>query len=44
MPGAPFVMVGIINLLVMIGTILVRRRTGYRSPQYLASREELKGQ
>jgi MFS family permease len=44
MPGAPFVMVGIINLIVMTGAILVRRRTGYRSPQYLVSQEELKGQ
>ncbi len=40
MPGAPFVMVGIINLLVMVGAILVRRRTGYRSPRYLASRSD----
>lgn len=38
MPGAPFVMVGIINLLVMTGAILVRRSTGYRSPDHLASK------
>ena len=37
MPGAPFVMVGIINLLVMTGAITIRRRTGYRSPSHLAS-------
>ncbi len=37
MPGAPFVMVGIINLLVMLGAITIRRRTGYREPSYLAS-------
>ena len=37
MPGAPFVMVGIINLIVMAGAIMVRRRTGYRPPDYLAS-------
>lgn len=37
MPGAPFVMVGVINLLVMVGAVLVRRHTGYRSPSYLAS-------
>ena len=37
MPGAPFVMVGVINLLVMVGAITVRRRTGYREPSYLAS-------
>ncbi len=40
MPGAPFVMVGAINLLIMVGAILVRRRTGYRSPRYLAARAE----
>jgi len=40
MPGAPFVMVGVINLLVMVGAILVRRRTGYRPPSYLAARSE----
>ena len=40
MPGAPFVMVGIINLLVMCGAIATRRSTGYRSPDYLASTAE----
>ena len=40
MPGAPFVMVGVINLLVMVGAIVIRRRTGYRSPDYLASTAE----
>ena len=40
MPGAPFVMVGVINLLVMCGAIAIRRRTGYQSPRYLASRSE----
>jgi len=34
------VMVGAINLLVMVGAIMVRRRTGYRSPRYLASGAE----
>ena len=37
MPGAPFVMVGIINLVVMFGAIAIRRRTGYQAPSYLAS-------
>ncbi len=37
MPGGPFVMVGIINLLVMTGAILVRRSTGYRPPEFVAS-------
>ncbi|MGI9289977.1 MAG: MFS transporter [Gammaproteobacteria bacterium] len=37
MPGAPFIMVGVINLLVMTGAIYVRRHTGYTSPDYLAS-------
>lgn len=37
MPGAPFVMVGVINLLVMFGAIAIRRRTGYRAPSHLAS-------
>ncbi len=40
MPGAPFVMVGIINLLVMAGAIAVRRRTGFRSPSFLAATVE----
>ena len=40
MPGAPFVVVGIINLLVMCGAIAVRRRTGYRSPRFLAANTE----
>lgn len=40
MSGAPFVLVGVINLLVMTGAILVRRRTGYKSPSYLASAEQ----
>ena len=40
MPGAPFVMVGAINLAVMVGAIMVRRRTGYRSPRYLTSQSE----
>ena len=37
MPGGPFVMVGVINLLVMFGAIAVRRRSGYREPSYIAS-------
>ena len=40
MPGAPFVMVGIINLLVMAGAIAVRRHSGYQSPSYLASKTD----
>jgi MFS family permease len=40
MPGAPFVMVGVINLLVMVVAITIRRRTGFRSPEYLASTED----
>ena len=40
MPGAPFVMVGAINLLVMAGAIAIRRSTGYRSPSYLAATNE----
>jgi hypothetical protein len=40
MPGAPFVMVGIINLLVMAGAIAVRRHIGYQSPSYLASKAD----
>ena len=39
MPGAPFVMVGVINLLVMVAAITIRRRTGFRSPDRLASTE-----
>ena len=37
MPGGPFVMVGIINLLVMVAAITIRRSTGFRSPKHLAS-------
>ena len=40
MPGAPFVMVGVINLLVMVVAITIRRRTGFRSPEYLASTQD----
>ncbi len=40
MPGAPFVMVGAINLLVMLGAILVRQRTGHRAPSYRAAETE----
>jgi MFS family permease len=32
MPGAPFVVVGLINAAIMMAAIFVRRRTGYRSP------------
>ena len=32
MPGAPFIVVGLINALIMFGAIYVRVRTGYRSP------------
>jgi MFS family permease len=35
-PGAPFVFVGCINLLILVAAIIVRRRTGYRSPTYQA--------
>ena len=34
MPGAPFVFVGCINLLILVMAIMVRRRTGYRAPTY----------
>ncbi len=40
MPGAPFVMVGMINLLVMTAAIAVRRRTGYRAPNELVSMQD----
>ena len=40
MPGAPFILVGIINLLVMVGAVVVRRRSGYQSPSYLASKTD----
>lgn len=40
MPGAPFVMVGVINLLVMCGAIAIRRRTGYRAPNALVSSQD----
>ena len=33
MPGAPFVVVGVINAVIMLVAIAVRLRTGYRSPQ-----------
>jgi sugar phosphate permease len=36
MPGAPFVFVGGINLLILVMAIMVRRRTGYRAPTYRA--------
>ena len=32
MPGAPFVVVGGINAVIMVGAIWVRRRTGFRPP------------
>lgn len=32
MPGAPFVAVGGINVVIMLGAIWVRRQTGYRAP------------
>jgi len=35
-PGAPFVFVGMINLLICCLAIYVRRRTGYRAPDYRA--------
>jgi MFS family permease len=37
MPGAPFVFVGCINLLILILAVRVRIRTGYRPPGYRAS-------
>jgi MFS family permease len=37
MPGAPFVFVGCINLLILVFAIRVRIRTGYRSPSYQAN-------
>ena len=36
MPGAPFVFVGCINLLILVIVIRVRLQTGYRSPSYRA--------
>jgi len=36
MPGAPFVFVGCINLLIFAAAIMIRRRTGYRAPTYRA--------
>jgi MFS family permease len=32
MPGAPFVAVGVINVVIMLGAIWVRQKTGYRAP------------
>ena len=36
MPGAPFVFVGGINLLILVAAISVRIRTGYRAPDFRA--------
>ncbi len=43
MPGAPFVVVGIINGLIMVAAIFVRIRTGYRSPAGVHAAEEAAG-
>ena len=40
MPGAPFVFVGCINLFIFALAIMVRVRTGYRSPSYRADATE----
>jgi hypothetical protein len=40
MPGAPFVFVGCINLFIFALAIMVRVRTGYRSPSYRADAKE----
>jgi MFS family permease len=37
MPGAPFVFVGAINILILVTAVTVRIRTGYRSPKYRAA-------
>jgi MFS family permease len=37
MPGAPFVFVGCINLLILVVAIRVRVRTGFRPPDHQAS-------
>ena len=37
MPGAPFVFVGCINLVILVFAIRVRISTGYRSPTYQAN-------
>ena len=37
MPGAPFVFVGFINLLILVAAIYVRLRTGYRAPDVSAA-------
>jgi MFS family permease len=36
MPGAPFVFVGVINLGIFAAAIIIRRRTGYRAPNFRA--------
>jgi hypothetical protein len=37
MPGAPFVFVGCINLVILVAAIRVRIQTGYRAPDARAS-------
>jgi hypothetical protein len=37
MPGAPFVFVGCINLVILVLAVMVRIRTGYRAPDYRAA-------
>lgn len=41
MPGAPFVFVGCINLLIFALAIRIRLRTGYRAPDYRAAPQPL---